>query len=141
MGLITKFPIARFHKATGPKSLFDRVYSKMANIHHLDLHGEHYNKRAVERNIPKFVLEKINQFDASEWALIMCEVRADKGKFINSTWEIVYNGQSYWITIGFNNLVMTVIKKNSSGKEEITTDGDLYEFVRRVNSELIASEQ
>ena len=92
MGLNTKFPIARFHKSTGPKSLFDRVYFKMANIHHLDLHGEHYNKRITERNIPKFVLDKIDRFDVSEWTLVMCEVRADKGKFINSTWEIVYNG-------------------------------------------------
>ena len=138
MGLKETIKTARFHYITGPQSLFDRVYYKMSSVHHLALHGNHYNERMVERDIPKLVLDKINKFDIKEWLLVGCEVRTDKGKFINSTWEMVYEGQRYWIVIGFNNLVMTVIKKNSAGNEGAITCGDLYEYVRSVNEKLMA---
>ena len=140
MTLSKKFQTARFHKSTGPQSLFDRIFFKMSAVNHLDLHGKHYNRKLVERNVPAAVLSKIENFSATEWELIMCEVLTDKGKFINSTWETVFNGRPYRITIGFNNLVMTVVAKNVAGNGNVVTGGELYNFVDKVNSELNLSE-
>ena len=32
--------------------------------------------------MPQEVLDKIENFSAAEWELVMCEVRMDKGKFV-----------------------------------------------------------
>lgn len=132
-----KFHTARFHISAGPQSLFDRVRDKMSAVNHLDLHGDHYRRRKIERNVPSCVLDKIENFSAAEWELVMCEVRTDKGKFVNSTWELNFDGHAYRITIGFNNTVMTVVQKKISGLGEFVTGGALYDFVEQINSELI----
>ena len=132
-----KFQTARFHSSAGPQSLFDRVRAKMSAVTHLDLHGDHYRRRKIERNVPSYVLSKIENFSAAEWELVMCEVRTDKGKFVNSTWELNFDGRAYRITIGFNNTVMTVVQKKISGLGEFVTGGALYDFVEQINSELI----
>ena len=90
-----------------------------AELNSLDLHGDHYRQRKIERNIPAYVLDKITNFNAAEWRPVMCEVRTDKGKFINSTWELNFDGRAYRITIGFNNLVMTVVTKKSAARENL----------------------
>ena len=130
------FQTARFHIDAGPQSLFDRVFAKMSEVNSLDLHGDHYRRRKLERNIPAYVLDKITNFNAAEWRPVMCEVRTDKGKFINSTWELNFDGRAYRITIGFNNLVMTVVTKKVGGAGEFVTGGELYDFVAQVNSAL-----
>ena len=140
MGLNRKFQTARFHVSTGPQSLFDRVRFQMSTVNHLALHGDHYRQRTIERNVPPYVLDKIDAFDANEWKLVMCEVRADKGQFINSTWELNFDGYTYRITIGYNDFVMTVIKRRDGGRGQVVTKGELYNFVDKVNRELNLSE-
>ena len=136
MTLHKKFSTARFAATTGPQSLFDRIRFKMSDVHSLDLHGKHYNQRTLERKIPAEVLDKIAAFSVDDWALVACEVRTDKGKFINSTWELIFDGRRYRITIGFNNTVLTVVAKNVAGNGDVVTGGQLYDFVDKVNSAL-----
>lgn len=136
----TRFDKARFHIDFGPKSLFDRVSYKMKNVVKLNMDSIHYNERVVERTIPKEVMDRIASFSVSDWRLVVCEVRIDKGKFVNSTWESVVDGKKYWITIGFNNTVETIVQKNSSGTDGITKTGELYDYVDKVNSELMSEE-
>ncbi len=136
----TRFEKARFHIDFGPKSLFDRVSYKMKNVVKLNIDSIHYNERVAERKIPKEVMDRIAIFSVSDWRLVVCEVRIDKGKFVNSTWEIVVDGKKYWITIGFNNTVETIVQKNSSGTDGITKTGELYDYVDKVNSELMSEE-
>jgi len=109
----------------------------MSAVNYLDLHGDHYRRRKIERNVPSYVLGKIENFNAAEWELVMCEVRTDKGKFVNSTWELNFDGRAYRITIGFNNTVMTVVRKKISGRGEFVKDGTLYDFVEQINSALM----
>lgn len=134
----TRFEKARFHIDFGPKSLFDRVSYKMKNVVMLNIDSIHYNERVSERKIPQEVMDRIAIFSVSDWRLVACEVRIDKGKFVNSTWEIVVDGKRYWITIGFNNTVETIVQKNSSGTDGITKTGELYDYVDKVNSELMS---
>lgn len=135
--MATRFEKARFHINYGPKSLFDRVMFKMRDVTQLDLTGSHFIHRTGNRKIPKTVLDRIQKFSSDEWTLISCEVRTDKGKFINSTWETTYCESRYWITIGFNNLVETVIEKESSGEGKIVKSGQLFDYVSLINDELI----
>lgn len=132
-----RFETARFHVEYGPESLFQRVQQKMGEVTSLSLTGSHYRIRKRERNIPKEVLQRIEQFNHCEWELVACEVRTDKGKFVNSTWETIWDEQRYWITIGFNNFVQTVINKDSSGVGDIVKGGALYDFVDQTNRELL----
>lgn len=137
---MAKFEKSRFHKAFGPKSLFDRVIFKMSQESSLKLNGKHFNKRLIERKIPKIVLDEVKNFNTQDWEVVTVEVRTDKGKFVNSTWEKEIGGARYWITIGFGNLVQTVIKKDSSGIHNIIKSGELYRFVEQVNLDLMKNE-
>lgn len=69
--------------------------------------------------------------------VVTAEVRNDKGKFVNSTWEYEIDSIRYWITVGFNDTVQTIIIKDSSGLNNIVKDGQLYDFVDKVNKELM----
>ena len=124
----------------GPDVLFERVSFKMRDVRALHTHGRHFNARLSERNIPDSIMKKIELFSSSEWTLKTCEVRTDTGKFVNSTWEIVLNNIQYWLTIGFGDTVETIVIKESTGKKDIIMSGDLYEFVKKVNSDLMAQE-
>lgn len=132
---------ARFHIRFGPPSLFERVRFKMSNAHKLYLDGTHYKKRLSERDIPPEILEALLDFDASTWILQTAEVRTDRGKFVNSTWEKIINGHHYWVTIGIGNYVKTIVDRTTSGMDKCVRSGDLYDFVERVNTDLMAAEQ
>ena len=73
----------------------------------------------------------------NKWKVVTAEVRNDKGKFVNSTWEYEIDSIRYWITVGFNDTVQTIIIKDSSGLNNIVKDGKLYDFVDKVNKELM----
>lgn len=133
-----KFEKSRFHIEFGPKSLFERVTFKMKDIHELKF-TSHCINRCIERKIPNYIVEKIKEFNIEDWSLVTSEVRNDKGKFINSTWERIIDNNKYWITIGFNNVVQTVVIKNSRGTDKIIRSGELYNFVDKVNKELMLS--
>lgn len=134
-----KFEKSRFHIDFGPKSLFDRVLFKMKDIKKVSL-TQHCVNRCIERNIPLHIIEEIKAFNIQDWRLVTSEVRNDKGKFINSTWEKIIDNKKYWITIGFNNVVQTVVIKDSKGTSKVIRYGELYELVDKVNKELMLQE-
>lgn len=134
------YPKARFHIQFGPPSLFERVRFKMQDAHKLYLNGTHYKKRLSERNIPPEILEALLDFDANTWALQTAEVRTDRGKFVNSTWEKVIDGHRYWVTIGIGNYVKTIVERTTSGMDKCIRSGELYNFVEGVNAQLMADE-
>lgn len=135
------YPKARFHIQFGPPALFERVRFMMKDVHTLYLEGTHYRKRVSERNIPPEILETLLEFDACTWALQTAEVRTDRGKFVNSTWEKVIDGHRYQVTIGIGNYVKTIVDRTTSGMDKCIRSGELYDFVERVNSELMTSEE
>ena len=61
----------------------------MKDVQKLYLDGTHFKKRTAEREIPPEVLEMLKDFDSSRWVLKTAEVRKDRGKFVNSTWETI----------------------------------------------------
>lgn len=135
------YPKARFHIQFGPTSLFERVRFKMKDAHKLYLNGTHYKKRLLERNIPSEILEALLDFDASTWALQTAEVRTDRGKFVNSTWEKIIDGHHYQVTIGIGNYVKTIVDRTTSGMDKCVRSGELYDFVESVNSRLMSEEK
>jgi len=132
-----KFQKTRFHIDFGPQSLFSRIRIKMADVTEVKTHGRHFAARCIERSIPNQVLEKIKNFSCKEWSLKTCEVRNDTGKFVNSTWELELNGEVFWLTIGFGNVAETIIRKDSSGTGGVVVDGEIYDFVDSVNTDLM----
>ena len=137
---MTKFNKSRFHKEYGPNSLFERVEFKMRDVNTLKLHAKHFKQRLKDRKIPEKVLNEIESFDKNKWKVVTAEVRNDKGKFVNSTWEYEIDNIRYWITVGFNDTVQTIIIKDSSGTDNIIKDGELYDFVDKVNKKLMNEE-
>ena len=135
-----KNDLVRFSVEFGPKSLFDRVEYKMKDIHTLHLSGPHYQQRLKERKIPEEVINSIENFNVEQWRVVTAEVRADRGKFYNSTWEYVYNGKKYWITIGLGECVSTIVEKTSSGVGKCVKNGEIYNFVEQVNRELMIAD-
>ena len=132
---------ARFHIATGPDALFERVQFKFNGPRQLKLHGKHFKERLAERKIPEALLPELCLFDSHSWHLKTAEVRQDTGKFINVTWEKQCHDQAYWVTIGFGDVIVTIITKDSDGvNDQIITSGPLYELVTRVNRELMDGE-
>jgi len=132
------FSKSRFHIKYGPKSLFDRVQYVMNDKKKLKLHSKHFKNRKNEREIDNNILAKIKNFNSDEWNLITVEIRNDKGKFINSTWEKKFMDEKIWIVIGFNNLVETIIIKESDGLGyNYVKKGKLYKKVQKVNQKLM----
>jgi hypothetical protein len=130
---------ARFHVETGPKSLFDRVKFKLQGRRELRVHAGHFQQRAYDRDAP---LDLIKSFDAGEWELMTVEVRADTGRFVNSAWRRIIGGAPWWIVIGLHDTLETVIhagRKKGLG-ESIVRGGELYQFVERVNRDLMSGE-
>ncbi|MBU5317592.1 hypothetical protein KQI30_15175 [Clostridium bornimense] len=132
-----KFSKSRFHIEYGPISLFERVSFIMKDVTELKMNSNHFKARLQERNINAKVINELKQFNINEWKVVTAEVRNDKGKFINSTWEKVIDGVRYWVTIGFNDTIETIVIKNSSGKDKCITSGELYDYVSKVNKELM----
>ena len=130
----------RFHIEFGPTSLFERVKYKMRDVRKLYLNGTHFEERMTNRNIPENVVRNLEHFDINEWDLVTASVRSDRGKFVDSTWEVCVDDLRYWVTIGMGNYVRTIVVKDSSGVEKCVRGGDFYEFVERVNRELMDAE-
>lgn len=130
----------RFSVEFGPASLFERVYFKMRDVHSLKAHGHHYMVRISERHIPGEVLQAITDFKIKDWRLVTAEVRKDRGKFYNSTWEYQFDGKRYWLTIGLGNVIETIVEKNSSGIKKCIQSGEIYDFVDDVNRKLMLEE-
>ncbi len=135
-----KAELVRFHVEFGPESLFERVQFKMKDIHKLHMNSPHFNARANERKIPDEIIELLSFFDTNEWTLKVAEVRKDRGKFYNSTWERILDGKRYWVTIGLGEVVTTIVCKDSSGIEKCVRSGEYYDFVEKINRELMDAE-
>ncbi len=135
-----KADLVRFHVDFGPNSLFERVRFKMKDIHTLHLNGEHFRERCQERHIPDAVREKVENFNINEWKLVTAEVRKDRGKFYNCTWEYQFEGVSYWLTIGLGEVGVTIVRKSTRGMEKCVRSGELYDFVEEVNRKLMEAE-
>jgi len=135
------FNIYRFHKDFGPTSLFERVYFKMKDRNKLKLHSKHFKEKVEKRKIPLEVINKIENFNINEWELISVEIRGDKFKFINSTWEKHFSQGKLWIVIGFNDTVMTAIWKNGKGLgSPIIKNGLIYDLTQIANRNLMNDE-
>lgn len=60
---------------------------------------------------------------------------------MNSTWERVIEDKKYWVTIGFGDVVQTIIIKESNElRQEIVKQGLFFEFVSEVNEHLVIQE-
>lgn len=132
-----KFKRVRFHEEFGPESLFERVRYKMKDVTQLYLDGEHFQRRTSERDIPDSVMERLLNFDINEWKVVTASVRNDRGKFVDSTWEITVDGVRYWITIGLGSFIITIVRKDCSGVENCVRGGEFYNFVEQVNRQLM----
>lgn len=132
---------ARFHVLSCPSSLFERVHYKFREARELKINAEHFQDRSYERNVP---VEKVVHFNPDTWNLISVEVFTSKGKFVSTTWEVNVDSNKWWVVVGLHDTIVTVYKPNS-GKigngECIVKDGDLYEFVDKVNRDLMDKEK
>ena len=127
----------RFHVEFGPPSLFERVRFKMKDVTTLYIDGVHFQTRASERNIPDDIMARLLQFDINEWRVVTASVREDRGKFVDSTWEIVIDGIRYWVTIGMGSFIKTIVIKETSGMANCIRSGEYYDFVEEVNRKLM----
>ena len=129
---------ARFHAASGPESLFRRVHQKMDGHRSLSLPSRQLQKKWTERGIP---VGELKSFQSDDWELMTAEVRADRGKFIASGWRRPCNGSWLWILIGMNDLIEHAAFKQGRGQsDDVVSEGELFEYVRDVNEELVESE-
>lgn len=109
----------------------------MKDVTQLYLDGEHFQKRASERDIPDSVMEHLLNFDINEWKLVTASVRNDRGKFVDSTWELTVDDVRYWITIGLGSFIITIVRKDCSGVENCVRGSEFYNFVEQVNRQLM----
>lgn len=129
---------ARFHVETGPESLFRRVHQKMDGYRVLPHASRPMEKRWAERGIPTGLLRG---FDTADWELMSAEVRTDRGKFVASAWRRPANGSWLWVVIGMNDAIEKAMFKQGRGaSSDVVTEGDLYDFVDDVNTELTENE-
>lgn len=133
--------LVRFNVESGPASLFARVRFKMRDVHSVKTNASHFRERLKQRDIPKEVLQAIEQFDSKIWRLVTAEVRTDRGKFYNSTWEYQFAGKRYWLTIGLGNVAETIVEKETSGIEKCIRSGAIYDYVDMVNQKLMVDEK
>lgn len=121
----------------GPPELFERVRFKMQDVRVLRTHARHVQDRSYERDAP---LDRLQNFDPGRWRLMTAEVRTDKGKFVNSAWSVDIDRQEWWVVIGFDATMKTVIRA-TRGKlalgHDVVRSGELYEFVASVNAQLM----
>ena len=136
----SNYETARFHLEFGPESLFERVRFKMKDVNKLYLDGKHFKQRLDERAIPDDIVQALCDFNINSWVLRTAEVRTDRGKFVNSTWERTLYGHRYQVTIGIGNYVKTIVDRTSSGVDKCIRGGELYDLVARVNDELMRAE-
>jgi hypothetical protein len=129
------FQTIRFHKATGPDSLFARVQQKMAEKTGLHFHGLHFRQRANERNIDK---QLIKDFPSAAWEVMEAEVRTDSGKFVSSSWRKKVGNNFLWIVIGFGETIKTAFWSNGYKLgPSVERESSFYFFVDEVNQALL----
>ena len=136
-----RFETARFHVDTGPASLFERVHFKMGAPRRLRVPPGHAGGRVLERQAP---VERLSEFDPQHWRLMTVEVRTDKGKFVSTAWSVSVDGQNWWVVIGLEGALKTVIDADSTKRglgSTITAKGPLYDMVERVNRKLMEAER
>lgn len=110
----------------------------MATRRELKLHASHFKLRAGERSAPD---RKLKEFDPGTWELVSAEVRTDTGKFINSAWDVNVDGRRWRVVIGLHDTVETAFTVNRArGPGEVVIGGPLYDFVERVNHQLMCDE-
>lgn len=127
-----QFETARFHDVTGPQSLFTRVRTVLNEPTELRIDPDHVEQRAEERSAP---LDQLKQFNPKTWELKTAEVRTDKGLFVNAAWACRVDDRDWWVVIGYNDTVVTVIETNKEGLgPDIVSEGELYDYVDQVNS-------
>lgn len=139
-GRSPRFETARFHVQTGPSSLFERVRVKMAGRYQLKTHPAHVQDRALEHDAP---MERLAIFDSEVWALMTAEVRTDKGKFVSTSWAVDVDGTTWWVAIGFDQTMKTVIRAAEAKRglgNDVVRSGPLYTKVAQVNRDLMAAE-
>jgi hypothetical protein len=135
-----RFETARFHKETGPVSLFARVRHLMREPVALKAHGPHVTERLRQRNAP---VHEVTHFDPVDWDLVSAEVRTDTGKWVASTWRVRADARDWWVVVGLGGALVTVIDVEPGRRrrgEAIVTEGPLYEFVDAVNAGLMRAE-
>ena len=96
-----------------------------------------FRTAGYERDAP---LDTLQNFDPDRWCLMTAEVRTDKGKFVNSAWSVNVDGQDWWVVIGFNQTMKTVIRtarRKLALGADIVRSGELYDFVASVNRQLM----
>ena len=134
------FETARFHIKTGPSSLFERINFKLKDVTFLKVHANHFVERMIERDAP---IKSLINFDINTWRLVNAEIRTDSGKFVSTAWEIFVNDKYWRVVIGFENTIQTVINIDSYSNHvgiKIITEGKLYDYVKKVNSDLMDAE-
>jgi hypothetical protein len=105
----------------------------------LKLNGDHLQDRAFERNAP---LDELKNFDPKSWCLVIVEVRADTGKFVSTVWEVETQGSKWWVVIGLHDTIKSVypVRGKTGLGSDIVRSGQIFDFVRNVNQELMDSE-
>ena len=131
-----------FHIAHGPEVLFERVHYKMDSVKIAGV-TERCIEQARQQRIPQEIIDRVETFgsvrtaDADSWELVACEVRMDTGKFVTSTWETDYEGESYWLTIGPDNRAERISRKSGEDEDRAVKRGDFYNYVKAVNRGLM----
>ena len=131
-----------FHIKYGPEALFERVHYKMDSVKSVEMTSRCV-EQARQQRIPQEVLDRVETFgsvknpDADDWELVACEVRMNTGKFVTSTWETEYAGETYWLTIGPENLAERISRKSNEDEDRAVKHGDFYDYVRAVNRGLM----
>lgn len=129
--------VERFHVASGPESLFQRVQQVFDSPRRLKLHAPHLVTRAGQRAAP---LEALETFNAADWELMLVEARTDTGKFVSTTWRRKLQGEYWWVVIGFHDTVRTVYPTDATKRahgDAIVTDGPVWHHVQAVNRRLL----
>ena len=131
-----------FHIKYGPEVLFERVHYKMDSVKTVKM-TNYCVEQARQQKIPQEVIDRVETFgsvktpDTDDWGLVACEVRMDTGKFVTSTWETEYAGESYWLTIGPENSAERISRKSGEDEERAVKHGDFYHYVKAVNRGLM----
>lgn len=127
----------RFHVETGPASLFERVHQVFDGPRRLRLHAGHLADRAQRWSAP---LAELELLDPQDWELVLVEVRADTGKFVNTTWRRPIKGRDWWVVVGYRDTIRTVYPadpgKRARGRD-IVTEGEMWQHVAAVNQHLV----
>lgn len=132
-----------FHVAFGPQALFERVKFKMDEPHDVKF-SNHAVERAIERGISESVISEIRKFDPHKWRLIMASVSPYSYKFVDSTWERIFEGSNVWMVMGLYATIESIyIQTKADWGMDIAVreNNELYEKVERVNSELMYKER